>query len=107
MNLTTITTWIKNNLIISIVVGIVAILLFFPKIFKGLLGSTPRRRKRRPLRSAHSENIRRAIRAPRRRRSFTPRRSTVRRKMKGSKKPWQIKGSLAARRHMALIRKRR
>jgi hypothetical protein len=107
MNLTTITTWIKNNLIISIVVGLVAILLFFPKLLKGLLGSAPRRR-RRPLRSAHSENIRRAIRAPRRRRrSLSPRRSTVRRKMKGAKKPWQIKGSLAARRHMALIRKRR
>jgi hypothetical protein len=99
-------TWIKSNILITIVIGLVAVFLFFPKIFRGILGTTHRvrhRRKavayRRPIR--HRSNVRLAITGSRRR--SRPRT----RRMKGAKKPWQIKGSLAARRHMALIRKRR
>jgi hypothetical protein len=110
MNLTSVTTWIKNNLMISIIVGLVAIFLFFPRMFKGIIGSSPRRRRRRIIRSSHSRRVHHAITGTHRRRvrrSSPVRHRTVRRKMKGSKKPWQVKGSLAARRHMALIRKRR
>ena len=105
MNTTNLITWIKNNVLISVIVGLIAVFLFFPKLLKGITGSAPRR-KRRAIRSVHSSNVRRAIGA-RRRTIRLPRRASVKRKMKGAKKPWQIKGSLAARRHMALIRKRR
>jgi hypothetical protein len=108
MNLTTITTWIKNNLMISILVGVAAIALLFPKVLKGLFG--PERRKVHHRASA----TRMAYTTYARRRRALPRsvgmhkvRRHITRRSKGSKKPWQIKGSLAARRHMALIRKRK
>lgn len=107
MNLTTITTWIKNNLLISILVGVAAIALLFPKVLKGIFGSSPRRHKRRTVRSVHAAHVHRAIHrhhAARRIVHSIKKRVTHR---KGAKKPWQVKGSLAARRHMALIRKRK
>jgi hypothetical protein len=95
---------------ISIGIGVVAILLFFPKILKGLFGSAPRRRRRPGTRVVGVSNY---SRRPRQRNTVSRvktigrlRRPGIRRR-KGAKKPWQIKGSLAARRHMALIRKRR
>jgi hypothetical protein len=107
MNLTSITNWIKSNLVISIIVGLVAIFLFFPKMFKGILGTTRRvrhRRKpivhRRPIR--HRSNVRLAITGSRRRR-----RPATHRRMKGAKKPWQVKGSRAAKLRMARIRRMR
>ena len=93
MNLTSIMTWIKSNLLISIGIGIVALLLFFPKVVKKLFGGTTRRRRR---------HVHHAITG--RRRASRPTRS---RRMAGAKKPWQIKGSLAAKRRMAQIRKKR
>ena len=109
MNLSTLTTWIKNNLLISIGIGFVALLLLFPKIFKGIFG-TKRRVRRRGTRIVGRANVRRS---PRRRNTVSRLRTIGRlrrpgtSRKKGAKKPWQIKGSLAAKRHMALIRKRR
>jgi hypothetical protein len=107
MNLTSIMTWIKSNLLISIGVALVAVVLLFPKLFKGLLGSLPRKR-RRGTRIYGRPSIRRPTRSTvsRIRTIGRIRRPGLRRR-KGAKKPWQIKGSLAARRHMALIRKRK
>jgi hypothetical protein len=82
--------WIKNNPMIAIGAALVAVLLFFPKLLK--FGATRRRRRRTIPRSVGV------------------RRRTVRRHYnKAGKrlKAWQIKGSLAAKRHMAQIRKRR
>ncbi len=96
----------------SIGIGLVVILLLFPKLVKGVFGTT-RRRKRR---STHSANVHRAIihhskpaqkRTSRRYVIGRLRRPGTRKHRSGEKKPWQIKGSLAARRHMALIRKRK
>jgi hypothetical protein len=115
MDLTKITAWIKANLLITVLIGVAAIALIFPKVLKGLFGSARRRvhhrgtstrpayrtyvRKRKPLpRSVGMSRIRTIGRL---------RRPKTGRYRKGTKKPWQIKGSLAARRHMALIRKRR
>jgi hypothetical protein len=110
MNLTTITTWIKNNLLIAIIIGIAAIGLLFPKVLKGVFG-TERRRRRRGTRIAGHSNVRRRVYHLRntvsRVRTIGRLRRPGTRRHKGAKKPWQIKGSLAARRHMALIRKRR
>jgi hypothetical protein len=91
----TITTWIKNNMLISVGIGIVAIIVFLPKLLKGIFGTTNKRIRHH-----------RIVRSVTRRRSL-PSSVGIHRRMKGAKKPWQIKGSLAARRHMAQIRKRR
>jgi hypothetical protein len=103
----TITTWLKNNPLIAGLIAIGAILLFFPKIFKSIFGGSTRVRHRRVKRvvrsvNSHRRRVHHAITGSHKRRS--PR---IRRRSKGAKKPWQVKGSLAARRHMALIRKRR
>lgn len=85
--------WIKENKILAIVGAGIVTLLFFPKLLRG----TARRRRRRLSTVGRSYGTRR-------------RRTTTRRQYtKGgrAKKPWQIKGSLAARRHMARIRRRR
>lgn len=79
-------TWIMGNKVIA---GIgAAVLLFF--IYKKFARKTYRRRRRA---------LPRSVSITRRRRSYTSGGRT--------KKPWQIKGSQAARRHMAQIRKRR
>jgi len=81
----------KSNPLILIAIAAAAILLFFPKLLKGRV---TRRRRRGVIRS-YATRIRRRV--------------TRRRYTRGgkTKKPWQIKGSLAARRHMARIRARR
>lgn len=98
------TDWLKANPLIAGGVILGAILLFFPKILKGIFGGSTRVRHRRRIATrrsnpVHRRNVRRAITG-----SSRPR---IRRRNKGAKKPWQVKGSLAAKRHMALIRKRR
>jgi hypothetical protein len=103
---TNIWTWIKGNILLASGIGLVIILLFFPKVLKGLFGgsSTHRVRHRRPVtiaRVLHRRRVHHAIIG-----SHT-RRRTMHRRTKGAKKPWQVKGSLAARRHMAQIRARR
>jgi len=100
--------WIRNNILMSIGILIVVVLLFFPKILRGLIGGT--RRKRRTSYSLTRMAGRRTFR----RRRPLPRSVGIRRRprkqyTKGgkAKKPWQIKGSPAARRHMAQIRRMR
>jgi len=90
--------WIKSNVWLSAGIGLLAILLFFPKL---LIGTT--RRRRRYVRPTATRR-RRRINKP-----SAPRRRTKRNYAKGGakKKPWQIKGSLAARRYMAKIRRKR
>jgi hypothetical protein len=87
-------TWVKNNLWLAIGGAAIITLLFFPKLFSA---TTRRRRRIRPV----TTRARSGRRLPR---------SVGRRKYTSggkAKKPWQIKGSLAARRHMAQIRRRR
>lgn len=110
MDLTKITAWIKANLLLTGGIVIVAILLFFPKMLRDVFGSPRRKVRHRASRTApaYTTYARRRRRLPRSVGMSKARPSYRRRtRTKGSKKPWQIKGSLAARRHMALIRKRR
>lgn len=92
--------WVKGHLLIAIGIAAAAVFLFFPKLLK--LGSTRRRRRRISYRvpsRRRSYSRRSPLRVASRRRSYS--RGGVK------KKPWQIKGSLAARRRMALIRRKR
>jgi hypothetical protein len=85
--------WIKSNVWLSVGIGFVAILLFFPKLLK--FGRPVRRRRNK-------------LTVIRRKKRSLPRSVGTRKQYtKGgkAKKPWQIKGSLAAKRHMAQIRK--
>lgn len=83
-------TWIKGNLLLAIGAGILLAILLFPRIIRKLLGTNYRHRRR---------NIPRSVGMRKTRRRYT--------KGGKAKKPWQIKGSLAAKRHMARLRKRR
>lgn len=88
-----ITEWVKGNKVIAITAGALLALFAVQKF------TSPARRRRR----------RTAAAAPRRRRTAAPRKRAKRVYNKGgkAKKPWQVKGSLAARRHMARLRKMR
>lgn len=86
---TKITDWLKANLIF-VLGGLLAVFFILPKLFK----KAPARRRRIPRSVGRRVPIRKRNK---------PAISRNGRK----KKPWQIKGSLAARRHMAQIRKRR
>lgn len=89
--------WVKGNKWLAIAgAGIVA-LLFFPKILRA-----PRRRRRRTTYAPVTTARRRKIRVNR---TARPRKEYT--KGGKAKKAWQIKGSLAAKRHMARIRKMR
>lgn len=86
--------WLKANKILAI--GAAALLFLAPKLFK-----TRRRTRRRRVTP---------VSAPRRRRAratVARRRKTTGRSGKKVKKAWQVKGSIAARRHMARLRKMR
>lgn len=95
--------WVKNNPLIAGLAVLVAVFLFFPRMLRGIRrkrrygGKAIRRRKgtRTPV-SSYRRRYWKAAKAPSRR--------TSRRK---GLKPWQIKGSLAAKRRMAQIRRRR
>jgi len=96
-------TWVSGNPIMAVVAAFAGVLLFFPRMFR----SARRRRTRRAYRPAAPVRRRRRLF-----RSAAPvRRSAPRRKVYGkngrAKKPWQIKGSRAARLHMAKIRRMR
>lgn len=82
--------WVKGNLPLAIGAGLLIAILFFPRIIRKLIGTNVRHRRRSLPRSVGMRRARR-------------------RYSKGgkAKKPWQIKGSLAAKRHMARLRKRR
>ena len=112
MNLSTITAWIKNNLLMALVIGLVAAFMFFPKMFKGLFGTTRRRRRRlattgrsygRPRSRRPGVSRKRVSRV----RTISRLRRPATRRRKGAKKPWQIKGSRAAKLRMARIRRMR
>lgn len=99
--ITNLVTWVKAHLLIAMVILIAIVLVFFPKLLRRLTG--PRRRIHHRTYTA----------LPARRRRSIPRsvgmHKTRRQYTKGgkAKKAWQIKGSLAARRHMAQIRRMR
>ena len=99
-------TWVKANLLLAIGILVAVIVLFFPKLLRGLTGK--RRIRHRPGYYTARTITRSRRRLPR---SIGLTRRGVPRKQytKGgkAKKAWQIKGSLAARRHMAQIRKMR
>jgi hypothetical protein len=89
--------WIKANVLIAVAVAVVLILVLFPKIRHRLFGGkTVRRRSRIITTASRRRRIPRSVGLP-----------VARTKSGKAKKPWQIKGSEAARRHMAQIRKMR
>lgn len=77
-------TWVKENKMIAIAGGAILLLFLLPK----LLRKTYRRKRRAKI-----------IASPVRRRKYN--------KAAPGKKPWQIKGSLAAKRRMAQIRRQK
>jgi len=87
--------WVKGNKILAISAGALLALFAVQKMVK------PARRKRRTV----SAGARRYLRKT----AGRPRTKTKRVYTKGgkAKKPWQVKGSVAARRHMARLRKMR
>ncbi len=88
-------TWIKSNWIIAAGAGLLAVIMFFPRVLRKLLGTNTRRRRRTLPRSVGT----RRRKTRRTRKQYT--------KGGKAKKPWQIKGSEAARRHMAKLRRMR
>jgi hypothetical protein len=84
--------WIMNNKMIA---GVAAFILLFV-LYKKFAG------KRRPTRRRRS--VLRVASNPRRRRSVN---TVIKSGKNRGKKAWQIKGSEAARRHMAAIRRKR
>lgn len=102
--LTILWNWIKSNILLSVGVLIIVLLLFFPKVLKGLFGTTRRVVHHRRVHVAavrHRRHVHHAITGTHRRRPAARRRSH------GSKKPWQIKGSRAAKLRMARLRRLR
>lgn len=79
--------WIKNNKTIAIIGGLA---IFFLLFGKKLFAATVRRRHRTVSRPAY-------VRRKTAKRSYTSGGK--------AKKPWQVKGSDAARRHMARLRR--
>lgn len=88
--LTAVINWLKSNKIAAISLGLVAAIFLIKKLGR----KSYRRRRRLP----------RSVNYPVRRKRPG---STARRRTTGAKKPWQIKGSPAARRRMALLRRKR
>lgn len=86
--------WLKANKFI--VIGAAAMLFLAPKLLR-----KPRRRRRT---KSYTVPVRRRSRMTVRRINKPARRSSGGRK---ARKAWQVKGSLAARRHMARLRKMR
>jgi hypothetical protein len=101
----TIWAWIKANILLSVGIGFAVILLFFPKVLRGLFHSRRRVYHRIGIRRVSARTYYRRPRLALPRSVGTRRRST--RRMKGTKKAWQVKGSRAAKLHMARIRRMR
>lgn len=95
--------WIKANILLSVGILIAVVLVFFPRVLHHLFGTTRRVHHHIGTRRVSARTY---YRRPRRSlpRSVGTRR---RRTSHGPKKPWQIKGSRAARLHMAKIRRMR
>lgn len=79
-------TWIKGNKIIAAIGGIIVLMFLYKKFAK----KTYRRRRR---------SLPRSVNYPVRRRRTTA--------SSRGKKAWQVKGSMAAKRRMALLRRKR
>jgi len=81
--------WLKNNKMIAIIgAAVIVFLVFGKKLFR----AAPRRRR-------HVSASKPYVRRRTVKRSYTAGGK--------AKKPWQVKGSLAAKRHMALLRRKR
>jgi hypothetical protein len=117
--------WIKNNVMLFIIIAVAAVFLFFPRMFRGILGTSHKRR--------HHKNyiLKRHYSAPGKRRVRTNRkpipRSVGLHKISGRgypkagggyipfkhnkdgsiKKAQFVAGTLAAKRRMASLRKQR
>lgn len=89
--LTKVIEWLKENKIAAAGLGILAAVVLLKKF-----GKKTYRRRRKPLPRSVNYPVRRKRPG-----------STARRRTSGAKKPWQIKGSPAARRRMALLRRKR
>jgi hypothetical protein len=85
---------IKQNKAVAIAAGAILALFAIERISK-----PKRRRRRRTVSAASYPRRRTAARRPAAKRVYT--------KGGKAKKPWQVKGSLAAKRHMARLRKMR
>jgi hypothetical protein len=95
--------WIKANMLLAAGILLVVVIVLFPGVFKKLLGGRRRVHHRRVVALPAR---RRSRRLPRSVGMHKRNRPSVRRGGK-AKRPWQIKGSLAAKRHMAQIRRMR
>lgn len=97
---TTAWNWIKANLLLSTGILLAVLLLFFPKVLKGLFGTRRKRvRHHRIVRTVTdiSRTLPRSVGIHK-----------IRHRSHGSvKRPWQVKGSRAAKLHMAKIRRLR
>jgi hypothetical protein len=97
-------TWVKANIWLAVGLLLVIVVMFFPKLLSGLLGR--RRIRHRPgyyasrtITRTRRRSLPRSVGLHKARKQYT--------KGGKAKKAWQIKGSLAAKRHMAQIRKMR
>jgi hypothetical protein len=104
---TKVTTWIKANMLIAVLIAVGIIIMFFGKQVKKLFFGTRRVKHRAGYYAVRARSGRSLPRSVGVRRN----RPAVRRKQYTkdgkAKKPWQIKGSEAARRHMRRIRQMR
>ena len=92
--------WVKANILLSIGILIAVVVILFPKVLKKLFGTTRRIKHHRVTTvPARRRRLPRSV-------GFYRNKSSVKRISK-AKKPWQVKGSLAAKRHMAQIRRMR
>jgi len=97
-------TWVKGNWMIAAGILLVVIFLFFPKMLSGLMGRQRVRHRpgyyaSRTITRTRRRSLPRSVGLRKARKQYT--------KGGKAKKAWQIKGSLAAKRHMAQIRKMR
>lgn len=101
-----ITAWIKANLLIAIIIAVGIITVFFGRQVKKIVFGTRRVKHRRRVAAVASARRRRSL--PRSVGLHKRNKPAVAYNKDGTKKkPWQIKGSEAARRHMAKIRRLR
>jgi len=94
MNTDIILSKLKENPALSVLGGTVLLVLIAPSLFR--IKNKRRRRRSVPTRTKR-RRARTRINKP-----AVKRRSSYK---KGAKKPWQVKGSIAAKRHMARLRR--
>ena len=107
--------FLRQNLVMSILVALVALSLFFPKQLRRMFGGSVRRRRRKPVRRAAVSRTRKTVRR-------SPIRSVggkgypaagggyipfAYNKDGSVKKAWQVAGTVAAKSRMSKLRRRR